>query len=244
MLLALFSGFSSSVWALDDDDTNSTKDFIKSRSYIGGFFDSMTINQNFPFDGTLSFTFPAAANETDLVPSINRQFGFGGLVGHREGAYAVELSYWRSDDHSATWTGGSPTVYTSTSSYQSINIDFKRYLFTELPAQPFFSLGVGFPWIVTENASAVAYSNGSTVFSQSTLSGIGINLGIGLEIYLGNDFSIMGGAIQRFNGFNQINGVTGQPGNALTLTGSTAQATNLEGDGLDFYVGGTVAFMD
>lgn len=151
LLLALLVGiFASKVWAQDDDENNT--DYIKSRTYVGVLGTSSTIDQWGDFNGQEGFIMNGAATETSpvtlyaaseesLIPSITRNFGFGVLAGHREGPWAAEISFWRSD-HTASWNGGSGVTITEPASYQSINVDFKRYFFTQLPTQPYVLLGI------------------------------------------------------------------------------------------------------
>ncbi|HEY5037703.1 MAG TPA: hypothetical protein VIJ93_01370 [bacterium] len=231
-------GFVSAALADSVEDFFGAKsdDFIKYRTYVGGFglytgIDST--NHVNGFNGNVFITSVASPKEIDLLPSISQNFGFGGLVGQREGPYALEVSYWRSS-HNASWTDNI-TTYSGTASYQSLNVDFKRYLFTQVPTQPFFELGVSFPWLVFKDAS----SDQSGFIGDFSLSGVGINLGVGMEIYLGNGFSIMGSALQRWSGYTDMVGVQQQHTN-FQLDGY--KNLNVEGNGLNFLVGATMGF--
>lgn len=79
--------------------------------------------------------------------------------------------------------------------------------------------------------------------NDETLSGIGLNLGAGLEIYIGDGFSLLGGVEQRWAGFNQINGAAKIAGNNLDFDYNPKDAGNAEGDGLNLFVGTTVGFQ-
>ena len=253
MVLALLLGLVKAVWADDADlDTDvfgaKKTDFIKQRSYIGVIGVSATIDQWGDFNGATAIGFDPVTTvnagvttvtykEQDLIPAITRQFGWGVLLGHREGPWAAEISFWRSD-HTGTWTGtssGAPVTFTFPASLQAINFDFKRYFFTQVPTQPFISLGVSFPWLWVQGASF-----GSTNISDETISGIGLNLGAGMEIYLDNNFSILGGLYQRWGEFDQINGAAKVPLNQMTFDSNNADVGSLAGNGLNIYVGGTV----
>lgn len=212
----------------------SSTDFIKSRVYIGAFGISSTIDQWGDFNGTIIASHNSGTEtELDLIPAIDRKFGWGALIGYRRGPWAVEMSYWRSD-HTATFNNG--VTLTTPASLQSLNFDFKRYFFTQAPTQPFFQFGFSLPWLWVRQASSLVPSN---LVDDETISGIGFNLGAGLEIYLDNNFSIMGGVIQRWTGFNQINGAAKIPENTLYDDGNPSDIGSLEGDGLNFYAGMT-----
>jgi hypothetical protein len=255
MLLISLSGFVWVSWAdeLDEDQTGvKSTDFIKSRTYIGIVGISQVIDSNGDFNGLNTMEFGPVTFQTtpvtlttlpeyDLIPEINRNFGFGILAGHREGPWAVEVSFWRSDC-TATYSGGGPVTFTYPASFQSINVDFKRYIFTQLPTQPFVSLGVCFPWVWVSQGSEII--NGSIVTqNDETISGIGFELGAGLEIYLDKNFSLVGGGFQRWTGFNQVNGAEKLGEDGMYFDGNPSNVGAIEGDGLNFYVGTTVGFQ-
>lgn len=237
-----FGGLTTPGMAFDLFPTD-PEDYIKTRTYIGALGTSSNISDDGDFNGTLWFekAYPPFT-ETSLIPALSRNFGFGGLVGHRQGAYAMEISYWRSE-HESTWGPSpypSPPLLTAVNGivyYQSINVDLKRYLFTKLPTQPFFTLGLSFPWLEFKEASTLDV----TEFTDASYSGLGFNLGIGLEIYMQSDISFFGQVQHRWSGFSQLAGASRQVGNA-SITGSTATNFNLVGDGLNFIVGATAGF--
>jgi hypothetical protein len=257
LVLVFMMGFVKAAWAeeetLDSFSGAKQSDFIKERSYIGVIGTSADIDQYGDFIGTNYFTYPGATTisngttittnpEVDLIPSITREFGWGVLVGHREGPWAAEVSFWRSD-HTASFIYAGPVTTTNPASLQAINIDFKRYFFTEFPTQPFISLGISFPWLYVQNSSYL--TNNATPpniirTSSETISGIGLNLGAGMEIYLDNGFSIFGGLYERWTEFDQINGAADIPGNDLYWDGNPSDRGSIAGNGLNLYVGGTV----
>ncbi|MGH7739350.1 MAG: hypothetical protein ACREL1_04315, partial [bacterium] len=162
----------------------------------------------------------------------------------REGAYAAEVSFWQST-HASSWkgtypvNGGATTPYGytlhGTATLDSVNVDFKRFFLTDLPVQPFVSLGVNVPWLTAEDASANTTSVGTAVFE-----GIGFDLGAGLEYYLNSTFSIVGGVYQKWSGFGQYKGVNGVDDQVQSAVGAPS---SFDGSGLDFYIGTSVGFM-
>ena len=253
-LLAL-SGFNSTTQAGDslaDDLGAQPNDFIKSRTYIGGFGTSANIDQWGDFNGQTALQFGPATiagttvvsnPEVDLIPAITRKFGWGVMVGRREGPWAAEISYWRSE-HTADYTGGAAVTISNPASLQSLNLDFKRYFFTYLPAQPFVSMGLSVPWLWVRQGSYIFDPTLTTIYGidDETIQGIGLNLGVGLEIYLDNNFSIVGGALRRWTSFDQINGAEKIPLNQMYFSGNPKDVGALAGDGFNFYVGTTFGF--
>lgn len=245
LVLILVAGWANAVWADEDMDADypdsHKNDFIHERTYIGVIGISADIDQWGDFNGTSFLTFNAgstvATPEEDIVPSITRQFGWGVLLGHREGPWACELSFMRSD-HTATFISAGPTTITNPASLQAFNIDFKRYFFTQLPTQPFINLGVSFPWLWVHQGSFLLSSPPTT--NDETISGIGLNVGAGMELYLDNNFSILGGLYQRWSEFDQVNGASKVPLDQMTFDGNSSDVGALSGNGLNIYVGGTV----
>ena len=180
--------------------------------------------------------------EMTVIPSLDQNFGFGGLFGHREEAYALEISYWQSNHLAsfgpATLSGPWGTQYFSGTAqeiavYHSVNVDFKRYFLTELQLQPFASLGVCFPWIDIPNASANSTTGG---FGNATVAGLGLDLGIGAEYYLTPNISFTAGAYERWASFDQFKGLAGQ-------YGQIGNSPSDDGSGLTFAVGATIGIQ-
>ncbi len=271
LLSILCLGATFKAWADDEIETYGmpeSHDFIQHRTYIGFFGTSADIDNNNDFNGGWVFTTAPVPltgggftnEEMDFVPAINRNFGFGGMVGHREGPWAMELSYWYSDHTASINTFdalGNLTTVTASAVYTTINFDLKRYFLTNLPIQPFIDLGMNFAYLSSHNTSELfAYDAADGLFDEfngsddQTDTGYGLNLGIGAELYLGDGLSLVGGVIQRFTTFQQINGVTKanltpdqgdlpEPVSGATATSGTNQGS-LEGNGLNFYLGMTV----
>jgi len=257
LLLMAFGGFVSTTLgdSLADDLGANPNDIVKTRTYIGGMGISSTVDQWGDFNGynwmqntPSSSTTVTAYPEVDLIPTISRQFGWAAFVGQREGPWAAEFSYWRTN-HTATWIDTSPSTpvtYTNPSTLQSINIDFKRYFLTQLPSQPFVSFGISFPWLwVHDFSTSYTDSTRSTLVQNGdeTISGVGLNLGAGLEIYIDNNFSIVGGVVERWVSFDQINGVEKTPLNNMYFDNNPSDVGSLEGNGFNFYAGMTLGIQ-
>ncbi len=249
MFFITLCGFVGATWAEDEEGADfltgaKASDFIKSRGYLGFGGTSAVIDNATWFNGTAASTTVTATGftEEDIIPSIDRNFGFAILAGYRTGPWAAEVTYWRST-HAATWTGGGSTFNTS-AVLQSFDIDFKRYLFTELPTQPFINLGICFPWLWIENGSNLLDSNNNVVaVDDSTISGIGFDLGVGMEIYLDDHFSLVGSVRERWTGFDQTEGILKDPSSGYDIAGNSSNNAALPGNGLQFFVGTTVGFQ-
>jgi hypothetical protein len=263
-ILCLGATFKS--WADDELETYgapATHDYIQHRTYIGVFGTSADIDNLNDFNGnqayaegpvtSVSGSVTTISNEEfDYIPTINRNFGFGGMVGHREGPWAAEVSYWYSNHTATIYSAINPGVpaFVTTATYTTINLDLKRYFLTTIPTQPFIDLGMNFAFLSSHNTSELWDPNiadpntglppvyiGS---DDQTDSGLGLNLGAGLEIYIGNGFSLVGGVVQRFTTFSGISGAGKIDGTFFPMNDPTNPTGAIEGNGLNFYVGTTV----
>ncbi len=224
-------------------DEGNPGDFIHTRTYIGVEGTSVSVDNTGLFDG-LNYSVVNTPNyEVDLLPALAQNFGWGVLVGHREEAWAVEVSFWQSN-HNATFgpgvvssAAGSVTFtqqYQDVAVYNSINVDFKRYFITESQFQPFVDLGVCFPWIVVNNAAA----NANYQVTSLTLAGLGLDLGVGVEYYLSPTLSFFGGGYRRWASFDEFKGFALEFNQVNQIDASPTDATG----GFDFAVGTSLGF--
>ena len=220
-------------------------DYLRTRTYLGFVGTSVSIDNSTLFSGKNYSVLNATTYEIDLIPKLDQNFGFGVLVGRREEAYAMEISYWQSN-HTASFGPASLTssgvttpvdfpLTQDTAVIRSVNLDFKRFFFTEQQIQPYINLGVSFPWIVVNNGAEDVSGN----FSSLTLAGLGLDLGIGLEYYFTPNLSIFGTATQRWASFDQYKSFAAQY-TPLTPYGGVASDS---GSGLNFTIGTTIGIQ-
>ena len=236
-ILSLALSFASRVLA------DSPSDYLHTRTYFGVVATSISVNKNGEFSGLNYSRVDAPAYEVDLIPAISQNFGFGVLIGHREESWAGEVSFWQSN-HTATFGPGTITSesgltypaqqFQGTATYNSVNVDFKRYFITEQQLQPFINLGVSFPWIVINDAATDAFGD----IRPLTLAGLGFNLGIGVEYYLTPNISFVANACQRWASFDEFKGIQNEY-NQITQFGN-GSPTSDEGSGLIFTIGTTL----
>jgi hypothetical protein len=226
------------LWADESDDVTQ---FLYGRTYFGVVGTSISMGGT--GFGTATLVNPQPY-EINLAPSIAQNFGWGAYIGRREGSYAGEVSFWQSV-HQASWNGSYPVSWTGSTAYgqtlkgsatlDMINIDFKKYVITDGPLQPFVGLGVNIPWLTTDSTSTNGAVVGNTVFE-----GIGFDLGAGLEYYFNTTFSIVGGFYQKWSGFGQYKGVDNQDEVIQNAAGKPSSFTS---SGFDFYIGTSFGFI-
>jgi len=239
-LFALAIGSSGLVLA----DEENPSDYIHTRNYFGLVGTLINVSAGGLFTGLNYSRVDKPAYEITLIPSLAQAVGLGALAGHREGTYAIEVSYWQSVHNSSfgpgvvTFTNGSAVTFTTpyqgTAIYNSINLDMKRYILTDLPIQPFMNLGVSFPWIDLGNVDMDASGN----IGPATLGGFGFDLGIGVEYYLSPNIAFTAGAFQRWSSFDEFKGFQTQ----YNQLSSSASPASYDGSGFNFTVGTTFGF--
>lgn len=217
--------------------------YVEERTYVGalGLITDISDGPGLTFNGKYTVTgiHSSGATILSLIPKIKTNYGFGGLVGYRRGDYALEVSYWRSS-HKAEYTD--PSIGTVTfqdrALYHSINLDLKRFILTYLPAQPFFSFGLSFPWLVIDNSSTIA---GTDYLWTSSYSGLGFNAGVGVELFAMPNLTVTGGLIRRWSDYTNLRGADRQNTNIYLLDSS--EVVGIRDSSFNFYAGVTYDFI-
>jgi hypothetical protein len=226
--------------------------YIEERAYVGGFglVASLSDEMNYGFAGTNGYITMDSQDYHDLAltPKIKANYGFGGLVGYRRGDYAVELSYCRSEHKAEYKYVFVLKEYATTALFQSFNVDLKRFILTQFPVQPYVSMGMSFPWVVFKNAgNTYTYrydTPDSWVYIKTSsqdvsYSGMGFNLGAGLELFATPLVSVTGGVVQRWAGYGNSKGADNKDRDLLN---NAMVQTSLRDSSLGFHVGATISF--
>lgn len=223
--------------------------YVEERSYVGVFgqFASISDDPGIGFDGIagVSRSYSSGVTTYSLIPKIKDNYGFGGLVGYRRGDYAAEVSYARSS-HKAEYDGeyfwGTTGTFQDTATYNAFNVNLKRYLFTYLPIQPYVLGGLCFPWLVVENATIIDGPEYSWYINSASYSGMGFNLGVGLEFFVMPNVTITGGAIRRWNDFSHLRGASKQSSEVI-MPSLDDVPMGIKDSSFNFHAGATIDFM-
>jgi hypothetical protein len=164
--------------------------------YAGAWVRNVTVLGEFTGDIYLSDGYQLLS-----VPEVGESWGFGGLIGMRGRAFALEASYARSS-HSGLW-GGSVLLQ---SRLQAYSASIRWYVFRMSIFEPFALCGCTFYDLTVFDGA----TDGSTERDE-TFHGIGWDLGGGLRIALGKRLSLVAQAayhwarmntVDDFDGFN------------------------------------------
>ena len=149
------------------------------------------------FDGKSSLI---GANDLIILPEIDGGLGLGILLGYGfTKDTALELSYFGTS-HNAKFLGGSGDV-----DYNVLNLDLKFSFLTEQPTQPYLLFGLGFNQIAVKDGSVNLFTG---QVGDGTFTGVGFNLGAGVDHYFTPNISLGAGLIYRIVRYDEAEGVT------------------------------------
>jgi len=137
--------------------------------------------------------------EVIILPALDEAFGFDIRTGYGiTDQWAVELNLM-SSGHDGTWQG-----LTGKASYTSFSINCKYSLPGSDRVKPYLQFGIsGNTLIIKKGASVI--STGET--ADATLSGPGVNLGGGFDVYLNPRVSLNPGIMYRYVDYTDASGV-------------------------------------
>jgi len=147
------------------------------------------------FDGDTSLTGP----DTIFVPDAKDGLGYELGLGWLNKGWAMELTYSRID------YDGSVGSLDADVEYESINWNFVHYLRGNEEWQPFWTVGLVFPWMDLVDASTDGVNVGDGELKQ----GFGFDLGLGLAWWLGHGFALDLRGLYTYQFFEEAEGVAG-----------------------------------
>ena len=161
------------------------------------------------FDGERAFAGPS---NSIIVPEIDGALGlefFGGYRGSTD--LGVEFKLTRSK-HDATWMGSDFDV-----NYLSVNVNLKLFFGIKDEAiQPYLIGGGGF-----HQLEVVDGSDGGGNVGDAVYTGLGLNLGMGVDYFVYTNFSFGVGLLFRVVSYDKAKGVIGGGELEDTLSGNS-----------------------
>jgi len=160
-----------------------------------GFFLSLS-GQEFNLQGDLSGDLTLWHFEKAFfVPKLSQDFGLAVGLGIRRRSGLWEFNVAHSS-HQALWGGTA-----SRASLYVLEVNGWGFPWKNSVLQAYYLLGLCFPLLTVQNGARMAGS-----VYDATYTGLGINLGAGLLLNLGQRVFISGGVKHRFLGFFYVNG--------------------------------------
>jgi opacity protein-like surface antigen len=175
--------------------------FAKIGGYAGGSFVPGFTLDGETFDG---FTYyrEADGDEIALLPKLNRQKMFKGILGYRYEKAALEFSYERAR-HDGTFAD----VETGEATFQQLNVDVRAFFLSHSRVQPYVLAGAGFPWLTIKDGSFVVDQADSGV-GDGRFKGYALNTEVGVTVYPHPQVGIVLGYEYRPIWFDRATGVT------------------------------------
>ncbi|MBI5745738.1 MAG: outer membrane beta-barrel protein [Nitrospirae bacterium] len=181
--------------------------------YLGLGLPYNTIDGDFKGNSVLS-----GHNDLIIIPDIDGAFGVGLLFGYvthygfaPDQLFAIEGSFLLSV-HDAEFQGQRGTV-----DYSLVNFDLKYLFMTSKAIEPYLLIGISLADLTIENG-AVSLTTGKE--GDALLTGVGLNLGIGLDYYLTKNISLGTGVIYRIISYDIAEGVEDKSGIKDGFSGS------------------------
>jgi hypothetical protein len=177
--------------------------FAKVGGYVGGSFVPAFTFDGETFNG-LTFYQEVDGDEIALLPKLDKQKMFRGLLGYRGETAALEFSYERTT-HNGTFGEG-----TGTATFQQFNVDGRFFYLTHARVQPYVLLGAGFPLLTIKDGSFLEDHPDAGV-GDGRFKGYALNTEVGVTVYPHPQIGIVLGYGYRPIWFDSAKGITDTP---------------------------------
>ena len=175
--------------------------FAKVGGYAGGsFLPTFTLDGE-TFNG-LTYYKEVDGDEIALLPKLDTQKMFRGVLGHRYEKAALELSYERT-----SLNGAFGEVGTGKATFQQVNVDARFFFLTRGRVQPYMLLGGGFPWLTIKDASFLA-DQPDAGLGDGRFRGYALNTEVGVTVYPHPQVGIVLGYDYRPIWFDRATGIS------------------------------------
>jgi hypothetical protein len=184
----------SAAWSQDQQG------FAKVGGYAGGSFAPKFTLDGESFDG-LTYYQEIDGDEIAILPRLDKQNMFRGILGYRAEKAAIELSYERTS-HNGTFGEG-----TGQATFQQVNVDGRFFFLTRARIQPYLLVGAGIPWLTIKDGSFLENQPESGA-GDGTFNGFALNTEVGVTVYPHPRVGIVLGYAYRPIWFHRVTGIT------------------------------------
>jgi hypothetical protein len=176
--------------------------FAKIGGYAGGSFVPKFTLDGKTFDGQTYYQ-EIGGPEIGILPKLDKQQMFRGILGYRGRRHAIEFSYERTS-HNGTWGDG-----TGKATFQQINLDGRFFFMTGKPVQPYFLVGGGLPFLSIKDGSFLE-NDPDAGLGDGNWKGYALNTEVGVTVYPHHKVGIVMGYSYRPIWFDRATGITGK----------------------------------
>ena len=178
--------------------------FAKVGGYAGGSFVPAFTLDGDTFNGVTYYQ-EIDGDEIALLPKLDKQRMFRGILGYRGERAALEFSYERTS-HNGTFAD----VLTGSATFHQVNVDGRFFFLTHARVQPYILVGGGFPWLTIKDASFLEDEPDAGV-GDVNFKGYALNTEVGVTVYPHPKVGIVLGYNYRPIWFDSATGITDTP---------------------------------
>jgi hypothetical protein len=178
--------------------------FAKVGGYAGGSFSPAFTLDGKTFDGFTVYR-EVDGDEIALLPKLDTQKMFRGILGYRYERAAIELSYERTS-HSGVFG----EVIVGDATFQQLNLDGRLFFLTRARIQPYILAGAGFPWLTIKDGSFLM-DEPDAGLGNGRFKGYAVNTEVGVTVYPHPQLGIVLGYEYRPIWFDSATGITDTP---------------------------------
>jgi opacity protein-like surface antigen len=175
--------------------------FAKVGGYVGGSFAPAFSLDGETFNGLTVYQ-EVNGDEIALLPKLDKQKMFRGVLGYRYERAALELSYERT-----THNGVFAEIGTGEATFQQLNVDTRFFFLTRGRIQPYILAGAGFPWLTIVDGSFLLDDLDAGV-GDGRFKGYALNTEVGVTVYAHPQVGIVLGYEYRPIWFDRATGIT------------------------------------
>ena len=178
--------------------------FAKVGGYAGGSFVPAFTLDGDTFNGVTYYQ-EIDGDEIALLPKLDKQRMFRGILGYRGERAALEFSYERTS-HNGTFAD----VLTGSATFQQVNVDGRFFFLTHARVQPYILVGGGFPWLTIKDGSFLEDEPDAGV-GDVNFKGYALNTEVGVTVYPHPQVGIVLGYNYRPIWFDRATGISDTP---------------------------------
>jgi hypothetical protein len=176
--------------------------FAKTGGYAGGSFVPKFTFDGDTFDGQTYYQ-EIGGPEIGILPKLDKQGMFKGILGYRGRKHAIEFSYERTQHHGTFYDA------TGEATFQQFNLDGRFFFLTSKPIQPYFLAGGGLPFLTVKDGSFLE-DNLEAGFGDGKWKGYALNTEVGVTVYPHRRVGIVMGYAYHAIWFDRATGITGK----------------------------------
>nr|MBN2276717.1 porin family protein [candidate division Zixibacteria bacterium] len=210
-----------------------TSSFAFSQSFPKKIYLGLTLPYNTvggDFDGSLSL-YNSGLQEGFYIPDADGAIGFGAVAGYEKYfngklGFGAELAFERTS-HDVT-----QSTWTSTATLIIFSGNLKAF-YDASPVEPYLLFGISVPRFTAKNGSVSGTYQ--SVFEDARFTGVGINLGAGINLYVMPKLNLNAGITYRYINYSRARGIgdwaeipNGLKGSGINITGGLIYSIPLD----------------